>query len=1582
MMKFLRLIVLAAAAVCASTIASAQPRISYLLPDLGTTRFATYVEFIGPASVEGNFGNDGFYLNNAGDAVRVRCARPADTNLVKIGPAVVSWRGRMVSTHIFVLPTVAPNSDQWDQLQPQFRIPVVVEVNGQVSNADTFYIVRPFAFGDRRTDGNRVLGETTLGRRSRRGAMIVDSMVLAANASYNVSTLDCDPSTPGNQGLLPFTLLAVRNISGSNGTEIHADANGIDGGPGGGGGGGPYANFALGSSNRGGRGGNGFTGGGPGGYNNNNIPLAPSNEKQKPGIGSGEDLAKNNANTTGSASLNGLGGGKSSGNYENAGGGTGHPFAQSGDACVDRNTCDLPGGYGGGTGVREGERGGGGGFGTAGESATNRQNGGKVHGNDCLVPLAGGSGGASGNPSGTDFASAGGGGGGAVSIHGERLANFDVFARGDSPSAQDTRGGAGSGGGVILGMRLDNTGFGFVSSQIGSRQGPGFLEGGRGRARYDARVPNSSSYYVGPLTDTLTASLRDVSLTGDGDGSDLFIYVKGLNGPWIVIDTVTGYTGLWRSNFRLPGSDTVYFVAVGQQIAIPNRTQYVHDPGVVLSQSAWNIIRLFGPPQLRAPSTVDLGVFKCPGDLVLDTITITNLGESPLEINNPTWTGDPGFRIVSPTIFPDTIITNSSKQYIIGYTAPIGIQGVQNGRLLLEHNDTTGPARPWPIDVRVDVRPYNVEYVWRGITGDTIDLGFLCLGTPLVDQVTVTNIGLDPVLLDSYQTGDPSLLTVSANLPFQVDPTLSRNLGLNFTARRIGPAIVPTFLYIDGCSQPDTLWVRFEGVASQITLIGSGQFGNVVVGTSREIVLEVRNDGSCDLDIPTIPPVIPPFRLVSATPPPPTILRPGTSMFLRYEFTPMVNGPATQSFYLRSIAFERSCADSVPIILVGNGISAKVVADPGSLNFAAITSCERDTLSLVIKNDGTVDVTLLYPAFINGADAPDFSVLTQPRADTVIPPGGSAIYEVVFSPSSSVNANRSAILNVRTDAVGASEVNVPLNGRRIAIDVQGPRIIDLGLIPVGTASSSTATYTNATGVAVTVSRVTSSTTQVTPAPNTFTMAVAATQDVVVTVIPNSEGAGEDTLWFATDDPCADSFSVIVRWTAETGDLSVQNALPFGVLSNCEQRRDSVIVANTGSVPVDLIDVVINGTDASLFTLEDPAVVTNVTLDVGDSAILYVIFDPRGSTDGLKTAEITIRARINNQPTPFITQVTGTRRTTIPSAPGSVAFGLVDIATTSAQTVTIVNTGADPVRVSRIYVLGTSGGMFAVTPPGLPVTLQPSERIDLRVEFTPADKIAYVDTLLVEFDQPCADVSPIPLSGTGRLNVEIAIYMPKMNIDPTDDDSRLPITARIVTGSATTATVDLTMSIMIDGPVFVARSLSTGTITRNEVVGGFTEIECSLPNVTIGATEGTLVEIIGQATIGPVDSATIDLVAATALSQGAPMNVRLYDGVLRLEICQEGGPRLVTRSGWLGITVAPQPADEQMQITCHVYEVGPHLVEILDATGQVIFDEWWNHAQGDPPKVFEVDTRSFGSGVYVIRLSTPTRQKSTTALIVH
>ena len=102
----------------------AQPVISYIIPDIGVPGKNTYVEVIGPYNASANFGVDGVYLNNPGDNIRLKCVNDNDTNKIKIGPLSVSWNGRMISAQFFVLPHVNPNSDDWDLLNADFKIPI------------------------------------------------------------------------------------------------------------------------------------------------------------------------------------------------------------------------------------------------------------------------------------------------------------------------------------------------------------------------------------------------------------------------------------------------------------------------------------------------------------------------------------------------------------------------------------------------------------------------------------------------------------------------------------------------------------------------------------------------------------------------------------------------------------------------------------------------------------------------------------------------------------------------------------------------------------------------------------------------------------------------------------------------------------------------------------------------------------------------------------------------------------------------------------------------------------------------------------------------------------------------------------------------------------------------------------------------------------------------------------------------------------------------------------------------------------------------------------------------------------------
>jgi len=153
-------------------------------------------------------------------------------------------------------------------------------------------------------------------------------------------------------------------------------------------------------------------------------------------------------------------------------------------------------------------------------------------------------------------------------------------------------------------------------------------------------------------------------------------------------------------------------------------------------------------------------------------------------------------------------------------------------------------------------------------------------------------------------------------------------------------------------------------------------------------------------------------------------------------------------------------------------------------------------------------------------------------------------------------------------------------------------------------------------------------------------------------------------------------------------------------------------------------------------------------------------------------------------------------------------------------------------------------------------------------------------------------------------------------------------------------------------------------------------------VTMTKTESTLFEILGQGTIGPLDSTDLLLERAEAIADQTTPKVRPTDGWLMLTICEEGGDRLIQRAGTMQIIATPTPATESLELTVDVFERGAHLVQVIDVNGTVVHTESWNHTPGDPQRVIHLDVRSLGSGSYQVRLITPTRQRAVPALILH
>ena len=295
---------------------AAQPRIAYIMPDIGAENMNTAVEIIAEHDATSTFGTDGIYANNPGDPVRVEPTGPRAADLV-VGPLVVSWNGRLISTQVFVRPNAPNGTIQLRVTSPAGQATVPFEIVTPISSVNN--------------PGAGALGSGGgYGSRSKRGAMIVERLILTDGATSSVSTTDPDGSTPGNQGYLPMIIIA-RELVSIRLNQIDVSGNGKHAGPGGGGGGGQNCDSRPigGGGREGAAGGDGYTGGGGGGRNGAGSSAGSGDNRSKPagaGSGSGGGGLSGVAAAFGSADCT---------NPEGAGGGTGHPFGRGGqNGCV------------------------------------------------------------------------------------------------------------------------------------------------------------------------------------------------------------------------------------------------------------------------------------------------------------------------------------------------------------------------------------------------------------------------------------------------------------------------------------------------------------------------------------------------------------------------------------------------------------------------------------------------------------------------------------------------------------------------------------------------------------------------------------------------------------------------------------------------------------------------------------------------------------------------------------------------------------------------------------------------------------------------------------------------------------------------------------------------------------------------------------------------------------------------------------------------------------------------------------------------------------------------------------------------
>jgi len=901
---------------------SAQPSISAVIPDICSPGMNVAMEILAPASEKGAFGTDGIYLNNRSDIIRVQTLNPADSNAIVFSPFIISWEGRVISIQAFVPPIIAggpnPNSWDWSLLQNRFRIPICVTVNGVQSKIDTVYIVQPFAFGNRVSESQTsVFGAGTWGKRSRKGAMIVDSMILPLNGKYEISTNDCDPYLEGNQGYLPFTLIVQGNVQGS-GSIISVNANRQNGGPGGGGGAGVFCDISNPTSNAG----NGYSGGAPGGRNGAGIPFT-NNYYTIIGTGTGKNVGGPISGST----ITGVQGGECRA-FEGGGGGTGHPYGMSGSGSYGRNG-EIDGFYGGGSSPTDGLFGGGGGFRTEGASS-NAINGGKVVGNRAVVPIAGGSGGGTGNPKagfGTITCSGyGGGGGGALNFHGQTISNIILEAKGSSGEDNNPNGGGGSGGYIGIGAR---DAISTMSHSIAG--GPGPTSGGEGRFRFESpRYPTLNPFSYPVVNQVGQESYRGVTIESASFvdrsqalslvyscGDSIQFFLKSQNGDWIPYAfTEARDQGLLVMPFNdlglLPDS-LYYLMAIQSNRIFISKGEYEKEPLAIISQSAGNVLYAPVYPIIASDTIISMSTpLLCTDDTVFTAINIKNKGNGVLSIDSAYWESkNNGFFTVDTQNYPINVKAGDSIQITIGFTK-INPKGSLFDTLIISSNAQNDSSWRVAYSGKAEV----IELAYRTIRNPlyqrTFTLPETCIGTAITDSIYIINRTSIPIPSDSVRLSG-SINWKIASQRNSIPGNDSTMFIIQYNPQNDVMQNISLELHYPLCDTIDR--INIQGRGKETILIADRPnitTPNQSIGITNTELVTIRNTGTASAYITTSSfGLQSPFQISKTIPALPIELQPGDSLILSISITMTSSGISKDTIEILSIANQKSCFDSI-----------------------------------------------------------------------------------------------------------------------------------------------------------------------------------------------------------------------------------------------------------------------------------------------------------------------------------------------------------------------------------------------------------------------------------------------------------------------------------------------------------------------------------------------------------------------------------------------------------------------------------------------------------------------------------------------
>ena len=427
-------------------------------------------------------------------------------------------------------------------------------------------------------------------------------------------------------------------------------------------------------------------------------------------------------------------------------------------------------------------------------------------------------------------------------------------------------------------------------------------------------------------------------------------------------------------------------------------------------------------------------------------------------------------------------------------------------------------------------------------------------------------------------------------------------------------------------------------------------------------------------------------------------------------------------------------------------VNDSVVLGSPTMAFGNVAVGSSKTMQNTLTNFKTANVTIVS---IVGADSTvQVSGITLPL---VLTPGQEVQFSVQVTPASSGAISKTISFGDNTEFLAS--MTVTGDGVEAGQLVLAPSLVNFGNVKVGANSTSNVTLSNGGNTDLTVSQATLSGASFTMGNLTLPLLLHPGQTAAVTVgfAPTGAGNFSGTVSFATTAAQSQAKSarkaqdqsgtVVLPLSGvglQAGTLSANPAsLAFGNVQVGGNGSLTVTLTNNGGISLTVSQANVSGAGFTLSGLTLP-----VTLAANQSVAFNVKFAP--TVAGAVSGSLTVVSDGSNPSLTIPLTGTGIAPGQLSASPASLAFGNVQIGSSSNKSETLTNNGGTAVTISQATPTGTGYSMSGLT---LPVTLAAGQSVGFTVTYAPTTAGAANGNLSIVSDAPGSPLS-IGLTGTG------------------------------------------------------------------------------------------------------------------------------------------------------------------------------------------------------------------------------------------